>query len=256
MSQTSVCPGRAVLDRLRAGSLAADEQKAVETHCDGCDACQAVLEELAYDKMGNPRPIPCPRLDVLKRYLGWHDGSISLLAVLKRSLGFINGSISVHAYEALEHHLSTCQKCNDDVGYLFLGIEPGPRPISCPQPMVLERLLDGSLAPQEQSEIEHHLETCEACQARLDALAGGDEDLPRQMQNLRKGPSPDSPGLKRVIGALKDDLEPEMQATGPMVSTPRRPSASSIRPTRPATSASSVLIACKKCWGRGAWASS
>ena len=203
MSQTSVCPGRTVLDRLRAGSLSAHEQKAVETHCDSCDACQAILEELAYDKMGNPRPIPCPTLDVLKRYLGWSDGSIGLLASLKRSLGFIDRSISIHAHEALEHHITTCSKCNDVMGYLFLGIDPGPGPISCPQPMVLERLLDGSLGPREQGEIEHHLETCEICQARLDVLAGGDEELPRQMKNLRKNLPPDSPGLKRVIGALR-----------------------------------------------------
>ncbi len=88
----------------------------------------------------------------------------------------------------------------------------------CPGRAVLKRLLDGSLSEHEQEAIEHHLDTCEACQARLDALAGGNEDLPRQMQNLREGPAADSPGLRRVIGVLKDQLEPETEATGTTVS--------------------------------------
>ncbi len=90
----------------------------------------------------------------------------------------------------------------------------------CPGRAVLKRLLEGSLSSPEQEAIEHHLGRCAACQARLDALAGGDEDLPRQMQNLREGRAADSPGLKRIISVLKDDLEPEMEATSSTVSAP------------------------------------
>ncbi len=88
----------------------------------------------------------------------------------------------------------------------------------CPEPLVLKRLLEGSLSGPEQEAIEHHLGTCAACQARLDALAVGDEDLTRQMQNLREGPAANSPGLKRVIGVLKDDLEPAMKTASSTVS--------------------------------------
>ena len=52
MSRATVCPDKAVLERLRDGSLAVQEQRAVENHCGGCDACQAALEELAYDGTG------------------------------------------------------------------------------------------------------------------------------------------------------------------------------------------------------------
>ncbi len=200
MSRTSVCPERAVLKRLRDGSISGHEQKSIERHLEACDACQAVLEELAYDEEGNPGPISCPSLDVLKRML--------------------DGSISDYACEAVEHHLSTCEPCQADFEDLCNGVEPGLRPISCPVPLVLKRLLDGSLSSPEQEAIEHHLDTCEACQARLDSLAGGDEDLPRQMQNLGEGPGADPPGLKRVMGILKDGLEPGMETTGSTVSAP------------------------------------
>jgi len=200
MSRTSVCPERAVLKRLRDGSISGHEQRSIERHLEACDACQAVLEEMAYDEEGNPGPISCPSLDVLKRML--------------------DGSISDYACEAVEHHLSTCEPCQADFEDLCNGVEPGLRPITCPVPLVLKRLLDGSLSSPEQEAIEHHLDTCEACQARLDSLAGGDEDLPRQMQNLGEGPGADPPGLKRVMGILKDELEPGMETTGSTVSAP------------------------------------
>jgi serine/threonine protein kinase len=195
-----VCPGRTVLQRLLDGSISGHEQRAVEQHYEICDACQAALEDLAYDEQGNPSPISCPRLEVLERLL--------------------DGSISDYACEAVEHHLSVCETCQADFEALCNGDEPGPRPIACPQPTFLKRLLDGSLSSPEQEAIEHHLGTCAACQARLDALAGGDEDLTRQMQNLREGPAANSPGLKRVIGVLKDELEPEMEAASSTVSAP------------------------------------
>jgi len=200
MSRTSVCPGRAVLKRLREGLISGHEQKAIERHIGVCDACQTALEELAYDEEGNPSPIACPRLEVLKQML--------------------DGSISDYACEAVEHHLSTCETCQADFEDLCNGVEPGPRPVACPQPLVLKRLIEGSLSSPEQEAIEHHLGTCAACQARLDALAGGDEVLPRQMENLREGPAADSPGLKRVIGVLKDELEPELDTTSSTVSAP------------------------------------
>ena len=200
MNRTSVCPARAVLKRLLDGSISGPEQRGIERHLEGCDACQTALQELAYEEDGNLSPISCPRVEVLRR--------------------MVDGSISDYACEAVEHHLSTCPPCQADFDALCNGIEPGPRPIVCPEALVLKQLLEGSLSSSEQAAIEHHLGTCEACQARLDALAGGDEDLPRQMQNLRANPAANPPGLKRVIGTLKDELEPEMEATNSTVSAP------------------------------------
>jgi serine/threonine protein kinase len=202
MSRTSVCPGRAILERLLAGSLAVHEQRAVEKHCNRCDACQVALHELTYDEEGNPRPISCPRLAVLK--------------------GWLYGTISPYACEAVEHHLSTCKACEADFNAISWGFERVPRPIACPDLVVLKRLLDGSgsLPGHEQEAIEHHLETCDACQARLDSTASGGLNLQGEMRNLRQGSAPESPSLKRVIGVLKEEIEPETEATSSMALTP------------------------------------
>ena len=90
MSRATACPDKAVLERLRDGSLTVQEQRAVEQHCGGCEACQAALEELAYDRHGNPSPIACPRLEVLKRML--------------------DGSLGDYASEAVEHHIYDLQE--------------------------------------------------------------------------------------------------------------------------------------------------
>ncbi len=90
----------------------------------------------------------------------------------------------------------------------------------CPGRAVLQRLLEGSLSGPELAAIEHHLGTCDACQTRLDGMASGGLNLQGQMRNLRREPAPESPGLKRVIGVLKDELEPDMDATSTTVSAP------------------------------------
>ena len=212
MSRVTVCPDKAVLERLRDGSLSVQEQRAVENHCGGCDACQAALEELAYDRHGNPSPISCPGVEVMKRLLA--------------------GSLSDYASEAVEHHVYTCKNCEADFSALcggfepgsveavYAGFEPSARSTPCPQPSVLRRLVDGLISGHEQEEIEHHLETCESCQAKLDEIAGGGLNLQGQMRNLRPDAAADAPGLKRVIGALKDELDPDSDVTHSNVSTP------------------------------------
>ena len=44
-------------------------------------------------------------------------------------------------------------------------------------------------------------------------MASGGLNLQGQMRNMQRGVAPDSPGLKRVIGVLKDEVEPEMDTT-------------------------------------------
>ena len=101
------------------------------------------------------------------------------------------------------------------------GVDPERRSIACPRPLGLEaaaRRLD--LPGHEQEDIEHHLETCESCQARLDEIASGGLNLQGQMRNLRPDAAADAPGLKRVIGVLKDELDPDSDATHSNVSAP------------------------------------
>ena len=80
-----------------------------------------------------------------------------------------------------------------------------PRAISCPDPSVLERMAEGTLGTYSWETVENHLETCQGCQADFDALAGGEDDWPQRMKSLKRQRSPESPGLKRVIGALNEE---------------------------------------------------
>ena len=68
---------------------------------------------------------------------------------------------------------------------------------------------------REQRTVEAHLEACEPCQSRLDALAGGEGDWPQQLKGPKR--EPESPGLKRVIGTLKEEsgLEAETSSSRP-----------------------------------------
>ncbi len=250
MSRATTCPDKAVLERLRDGSLAKQEQRAVEKHCGGCDTCQATLEELAYDAQGNPSPIACPRPEVLKQLLDGSLGDYAAEAVEhhvsmcrnceahfsalcsgfeleSRSAGcprpevlkrYLDGSLAPHAAEAVEHHMSTCKSCKSHFSALCWGFELASRSIACPRPEDLKRFLDGSLDQYEHADVEGHLETCESCQARLDEVASGGLNLQGQMRNLRSDAAADAPGLKRVIGVLKEELEPDMDTTRSTVS--------------------------------------
>ena len=115
---------------------------------------------------------------------------------------------------------TTCKSCETDFEALCNGVDPERRSIACPRPLVLKRLLDGSLGRHEQADIEHHLETCESCQARLDEIARSGLILEGQMRNLRPDAAAHAPGLKRVIGVLKDELDPDSDATHSNVSAP------------------------------------
>jgi len=125
----------------------------------------------------------------------------------------------------------------------------------CPERAVLQRLLEGSLSGPEQAAIEHHLGTCDACQTRLDGMAGGGLNLQGQMRNLRRDPAPESPGLKRVIGVLKDELEPDMDATSSTVSAPPEILGFLDPSDAPGDLGKLGRIAYRRYWGRGAWGS-
>jgi serine/threonine protein kinase/WD40 repeat protein len=62
--------------------------------------------------------------------------------------------------------------------------------------------------------IEEHLEECEACQVELDTLASGDQSWPGRVKDLRRDPIESAPGLKRIMGVLKDDLASDPESTG------------------------------------------
>src|SRR5262249_46807854 len=54
----------------------------------------------------------------------------------------------------------------------FPGAGPMNETIACPDVASLRELIAGSLSPEAQAELCHHLDQCEGCRARLDELAG------------------------------------------------------------------------------------
>jgi serine/threonine protein kinase len=200
MWQKRPCPPSSDLKRLIDGTLPASEQKAIDRHLWFCGSCQELVESLTYDEDGSPRSISCPDHAVLKRHL--------------------DGKVSVHAQEAIEHHLESCSSCQAIVEAIESGEEIEPPPNKCPERTVLARLLDGSLGDRERTAIEHHIDSCNTCQAELDTLASSDAAWPRQVRNLGRGHNVESPGLKRVIGVHKHQLHPDEAVTGGMPTAP------------------------------------
>jgi hypothetical protein len=194
MGRKSSCFDDPALERLRAGTAAKPERKAIERHLYLCTACASRLEALAYDEEGSPRPIACPGPEVLK--------------------GLAFGYLGVYAYEAVEHHVEVCPACQADFEAVSWGSEPAPREPACPDRPTLKRLLDGRLEGREHAEIESHLETCAACQKTLEDLACGDEPLVRQVKAPMRDHARESPELARVIGILKDGSGPEADTGG------------------------------------------
>jgi serine/threonine protein kinase len=189
MRRVSLCPEPSVLERLLDDSLTSRERRAVERHVHVCEACQTRLEGLSYDQHGTPRSIPCPDREVLRRYN--------------------DGSLGDFAWETIENHLETCAGCQELTEAIASGEEPGPEPTPCPESRMLRALIDGRLTGSSQSAIEAHLGECEDCQARIESLSGGEDDWPQRLRELRNVQAVESPGLKRVIGTLKDELSAE-----------------------------------------------
>ncbi len=194
MRRKHACPREKLLLQLLDGSISEHRRQVVEYHVSCCGSCQERLEALTHDANGNPREIGCPDMAVLR--------------------GYLDGSLSPHAAELVDHHVETCSACGAIYYALCWGFDPQPkpRPAACPDPARLEQLLDGSISERERQSLEKHLERCHACQSKLDTLAAGDDAWPEEMRNLRQGRTGESPGLKRVMGALKDEIEPEPEA--------------------------------------------
>ena len=236
MSHASPCPDLALLERSRAGAVTEPERKAVERHLDLCDACNGKLEAMAYDEEGSPRPIACPERSVLRR--------------------LADGSLGMYSCEAVENHVEVCAACQEDFDAYASGFEPPPRTAACPDRSTLKRLLDGRLDGHAHAEVESHLESCAtACQAGTRSPG---------LRRRAPGAAGEGPGAKpehRVSGPEAGDRHPQgrvrpgdrrVLAGGRR----RRSSASWIRPTRPASWASSARTGSARCWGRGGWGSS
>src|SRR5260221_14192466 len=74
--------------------------------------------------------------------------------------------------------------------------------MSCPDPVQLRKLVDGSAAPDEQAALALHLDGCAQCQAALDQMTGGRDSWGDVAKQLAEPPAPDEPALALAIKEL------------------------------------------------------
>ncbi|WP_165225655.1 protein kinase domain-containing protein [Aquisphaera insulae] len=191
MSFAATCPDDSALKRLLDGLLPDGETVRLQSHLESCGDCQERIEALAYDRHGNPLSIPCPSPRVIQRYL--------------------DGNLEDHASDVIGHHTDACRSCGAVLEALSSG-ESFDEASGCPPVAEWQRLVVGTLPEGRQIALEGHLDGCAACRDRLEALAGGD-GLPGRLEALRSAPVADEPGLRRVIGALKDCYQAASAAT-------------------------------------------
>src|SRR5579871_6361626 len=77
---------------------------------------------------------------------------------------------------------------------------------SCPDVLLWEELLDGSLTEREQHGLCAHLEACSECQVLLDGMTAPTDDWPDAARHLADQTPPPDPVLRRLIEDLKGDV--------------------------------------------------
>jgi serine/threonine protein kinase len=91
-------------------------------------------------------------------------------------------------------------------------------PSSCPDNARLRQLLDGVLPPDEQADLQNHLETCEPCLRRLEGLVAGHESWSDAARHLSQETPAPGPGLQEAVAALAggaERLETQDEPAGP-----------------------------------------
>ncbi len=74
----------------------------------------------------------------------------------------------------------------------------------CPQPQILQQLLDETLPADQQQPIQTHLEECADCQKTLERLAAGGVTWDKTAQNLSEKPTPDEAALGDALAKLQE----------------------------------------------------
>src|SRR5215831_4015867 len=84
---------------------------------------------------------------------------------------------------------------------------------SCPESAVLKELLDGRLPEEQQTEINHHLETCPQCQQRLEGLVAGKESWDGTAEQLGRHEQGLDAGLERIMEQIKNEARARQTET-------------------------------------------
>jgi serine/threonine-protein kinase len=80
---------------------------------------------------------------------------------------------------------------------------PMIRQVTCPDPDRLQKLLDGSLSPADQSELSGHLDTCVNCQHTLEELATGTAPWADRARLLNRPQAPEA-ALEQAMERLRE----------------------------------------------------
>src|SRR4051794_40127126 len=99
---------------------------------------------------------------------------------------------------ALERHVNRCEACQLRLESLTYDAEGSPRPIPCPGREVLRRYSDGALSSFAWETVEHHIETCSACQEVVEAYSNGEEPPPETPR------CPDARSLRALLDGRLD----------------------------------------------------
>ena len=99
--------------------------------------------------------------------------------------------------------------------------------IACPPDNELKRLIDGTLAPNRQEVVTHHVGECSACQNRMEFLATGSEfAFPAALLNIDNHTPPDKSkvwkSIDQVVVEVTRTFQIPLKASGPK-SKPRLP---------------------------------
>jgi serine/threonine-protein kinase len=91
----------------------------------------------------------------------------------------------------------------------FPSAPPGNRPLPCPPIGRLKDLLAEQLPPREHARLAAHLESCTACQHRVEGLMARQDPSGALAGKLKQPPRDAAPALRQVIDRLKTDRQAE-----------------------------------------------
>src|ERR1022692_4669781 len=106
------------------------------------------------------------------------------------------------------------------------------RPMPCPQPQQLQHLLDDALPADLQAILQAHLETCPACQKKIEQLAAGGVTWDKAAHNLGDRPKRDETALNDAVEKLQDTPTSAIQTQAESVSPPLDEDLSFLQPSQ------------------------
>ena len=86
-----------------------------------------------------------------------------------------------------------------------MAAETAP-PTACPPTSDLERLVRGRLTEARAAALAEHVGGCSTCQRKLDALAGGTDDIPANLRECTKDTPPTDSAYYKALAAAEEEV--------------------------------------------------